>query len=133
MVVPFVTLLFTKPPQTIGLYVVVNTLLLFIALVPVAEILPVILSDDPLIIPACVIDAFTPEVVPTMTPPDPIELRLDQVIPPVLDMLDTVGDEAFLIVKGIVVLAVVIVNGVHDTPLVFTDRLLLTELPISIY
>ena len=129
----FAPTLLMKPPQNIGLYVVVNTLLLFIDIAPVDEILPIILSDDPLIAPACVIDAFTPEVVPTMTPPDPIELRLEQVIPPVLDMLDTVVDEALLIVKGIVVLAVVIVNGVHDTPAALTEILLFTELPVSTY
>ena len=68
-----------------------------------------------------------------MTPLVPIELRLEQVIPPVLDMLDTVVDEAFLTVKGNVVLAVVIVNGVHDTPAALTEILLFTELPVSTY
>ena len=56
-------------------------------IVPLAVILPVVEMLDPLIAPACVIEALTPVPVPTARPPDPTHDVLLHERDPVWDIL----------------------------------------------
>ena len=74
---------------------------------PDAGILPVTLRDAATIAPACDIEAFAPDEVPTAKPPDPFAVRLEQVIAPELATEHTVADDAFNIVNGLAPLSVI--------------------------
>ena len=68
--------------QDIGVHAAAMTVLPAIHIAPLADTLSVILRAAPLMPMAFVIEAFTPEVVRTMTLLEPIALKLEQVIPP---------------------------------------------------
>ena len=65
-------------------------------MIPLADVSLVTLRDDPPIASAWDTEACTLEVVPTMTPPDPVELRPEQAMLLELPTKHTVVDGEFL-------------------------------------
>ena len=76
-----------KPYAIFNLLAAAKTVLPPLVIFPDALVLPVVEILDPLIAPACVIDALTPVPVPTASPPDPTHDILLHVKPPVCDIL----------------------------------------------
>ena len=68
---------------------------------PEMEILPVVLRVDPRVELAGATEAFTPEVVPSMTSLDPLVRKVENVILSELWTVHTAGVESFLVVIGI--------------------------------
>ena len=132
MVVPFVPLLITKPPQKMGLYVVVRTVLPALVIAPVTAAAPFTVRDVPVMAPAIVMDAFLFAAVSnTAMPFMLLVVSAPQVMTPVAPIVPDTLRDAPVIAPVTVAVPDTLRDAPAIAPVTLTDAPLIEDLAVK--